>query len=159
MITDIKNYNDVFDCGKLESTLFGKFIKVYIDKDTDIEYAEKCAEHFSFLSDDIIDKICKRTSAFHQYMLEEWDEDFVAEINEKVPCDVKCRDILNYIEDPTLYIFCPEDEGIGYIIEGICPWEPEYGIDIIIRDDRLLYVGTPEGYTPWSDEDEFICDY
>lgn len=159
MIKEIKEHNDIFLCGKLDSTLFGKVIDVFIDRDADMEYAEKCAENLINLSSEMIDKICERTSAFHQYMLEEWNEDFVAEINEKVPCDVTGREILKYIEEPAMYIFAPKGDGIGYIIEGLCPWEPEHGIDIIIRDDRLLYVGTPEGYTPWSDEDEFICDY
>ncbi len=158
MITEIKSYNSIFNIGKLHSNLFNKTIDVYIEKEADIEYAKKCAEHFSSLNEEMTDKICERTSAFHQYMLEEWDEDFVNMINSKVPPDVTGRDILNYIETPALYVFSPKGDGIGYIIEGLCEWEPEHGIDIIIRDDSVLYVGTPEGYTPWSD-DEFICDY
>lgn len=38
-------------------------------------------------------------------MLEEWNEEFVAEINEKVPYDISGRDILKYVENPTIIFF------------------------------------------------------
>ncbi len=158
MIADIKNHNDYFDCGKLYSTLFCRNINVYIAKEVNMEYAEQCAEHFSALNDEMTDKLCERTSAFHQYMLEEWNEDLVKIINMHVPPTVTGRDILRYIKMPSLYVLPPRGDGIGYIVEGLCEWEPEHGIAIIIRDNEVLYVGTPESYDPWSDN-EFICDY
>ena len=99
--------------------------------------------------------MCERISAYHKFMLEEWNEEFVAEINEKVPYDILGRDILRYIEKPTIYIFPPEGKGIGYVIEGNCEWEPEHGIDIIMLDDKVMDVGPAEGLSPWSDDDEF----
>lgn len=159
MITNIKKEDSLFDLGKLYSTLFNMEIDVWIENSIRIDYAEMCAEHFSKLSNEMIDKICERVSAYHQYMLEEWDEEFVNEINEKVPCNVRGRDILNYIEKPSLFIFPPKGDGVGYIIEGLCEWEPEHGIDIIIRNDRVLYVGSPEGADAWADDSEYECDY
>lgn len=104
MITNIHKEDDFFDLGILDSTLFHKEIEVWIENDAGVDYAQLCAEHFSQLNNEIIDKICERVSAYHQFMLEEWDEEFVKEINEKVPCDVNGREILRYIEEPCLFI-------------------------------------------------------
>lgn len=158
MIKDIKEYDSLFNSGILEGTVFGD-IEVMIENSVDMAYAEKCAEHLLSLSEDMIDRICERTSAYHRYMLEEWDEDFVEEINEKVPCDASGRDMLNYIQQPTLFILPPQGEGTGYTVEGQCEWEPEHGIDIIILDDDLRYVGSAEGFEPWDDDDELECEY
>ncbi|ORX77205.1 hypothetical protein BCR32DRAFT_329017 [Anaeromyces robustus] len=153
MIRDIKK-NDCFYEGILYCPMFGKDIKISYEETVDKSYAEKCAEHLTNLNDDFIDKICKRISDYHQFMLKEWCDEFVKEINEKVPVDISGRDILNYVKNPTLNIFPPK-EGIGYSIEGLCEWEPEHGIDIIIRDDRLLYVGQAECLGSWADDDEY----
>ena len=159
MIENIKTSDEVFYSGTIYSSLFGKNIKVMIKKNTDMNYAEICAEHFSSLNDSMIDKICERISAYHKFMLEEWDSEFVSEINKKVPCDVSGRDILKYVENPQLYISKPEGSGTGYIIEGLCEWEPEHGIDIVILNDKVIYTGSPEEITPWSDDEECFCEY
>ena len=154
MIEEIKKEDDCFNSGYIESKVFNKKMKVWIENTVDMEYAEKCVSDFQSLKDEVIDKICERISAYHKYMLDEWDDDFVEEINEKVPNDISGREILNYVEDPEIYIFPPEGEGVGYIIEGCCEWEPEHGISIILLDNKVIDVGPQEGYTPWTDEDE-----
>ncbi len=139
MIKNIKPRDDIFSVGIINSSLFGTEIEVWIENGIDINYAEKCAEHFSSLNDDMINKICERISAYHKFMLEEWDSEFVSEINKKVPCDISGKDILKYVEKPALFICSPEGDGTGYIIEGLCEWEwePEHGIDIVILDGEL----------------------
>ena len=127
MISNIEKRDDMFNVGFIESKLFNKKIEVWIENTVDMNYANKCAENF---------------------------ESF-AEINEKVPCDISGRDILKYVENPTIYIFPPEGDGIGYVIEGNCEWEPEHGIDIIMLDNKVMDVGPGEGLSPWSDDDEY----
>lgn len=155
MISNIEKRDDMFNVGFIESKLFNKKIEVWIENTVDMNYANKCAENFESLKDEVIDKICERISAYHKFMLEEWNEEFFAEINEKVPCDISGRDILKYVENPTIYIFSPEGDGIGYVIEGNCEWEPEHGIDIIMLDNKVMDVGPGEGLSPWSDDDEY----
>lgn len=46
-------------------------------------------------------------------------------------------------------------EGIGYSVSGTCPWEPEHGVDIIVKDKELLYVGPQNCLGPWANEDEY----
>lgn len=155
MINNIEKKDDIFNVGFIESKLFNRKMEVWIENTVDIDYAEKCVNNFQLLSNETIDKICERISAYHKFMLEEWNEEFVAEINEKVPCEVSGRNILKYIENPSIFIFPPEGEGIGYIIDGKCEWEPEHGISIILLDNKIIDVGPTEGLTPWSDKDEF----
>ena len=49
-----------------------------------------------------------------------------------------------------------QDE-IGYGIECECPWEPEHQCCILIRNDKVVYVGTSEGLDPWGEEDDYHC--
>lgn len=92
-------------------------------------------------------------------MLEEWNEEFVEEINEKVPSDVSGRDILNYIENPIVHIMGPLGEGVGYSVSGYCEWEPEHGVEFIIRDGDLLYVGEEYCLGAWASDDEYEVDF
>ena len=155
MISNIEKRDDCFNVGYIESKLFNQRMEVWIENTVEVDYVQKCIESFEALNDDVIDKICERASDYHKFMLEEWNEEFVAEINEKVPNNVTGRDILKYIEEPKIFIFPPKGAGVGYVIEGNCEWEPEHGIDIIILDNKVMDVGPAEGLSPWSDDDEF----
>jgi len=158
IVKDIKEENEYFMIGRTYCPMFKKDISVTFEKEVEVTYVEQCAHHLAQLSDTLIDKICERVSAYHQFMLEEWNESFVEEINEKVPRDVKGRDILKYIDSPKVVIWEPKD-GIGYTIAGYCEWEPEHGIDIILRDDKLLYVGPSECLGSWASDDEYEVDF
>lgn len=47
-------------------------------------------------------------------------------------------------------IEAPEDEEhIGFQLGGNCDWEQEHGIEIIIWDDNILYLGAFEDNSPW----------
>lgn len=105
-----------------------------------MDYAQKCAENFESLKDEVIDKICERILSYHKFMLEEWNEEFVVEINDKVPYDIPGRDILKYIENPIIYIFPPDGKGIVYVIEGNREWEPEHGIGVGIVSEEVKYL-------------------
>ena len=124
LIKNIKEQDQFFFSGTLYAPMFEKEIDVWIEKEAKLEYAERCAEQFVGLNDETVDSVCCRICDYHSYMLEEWNEEFVREINEKVPANVSGRDILNYIENPTLYVMKPLGEGLGYSVAGYCEWEP-----------------------------------
>ena len=67
------------------------------------------------------------------------------------------RNLIEYLSEPTLYVYPPKGDGIGYGIECDCPWEPEHQCLIIIRNDELLYVGQSDGLDAWGDEDDYYC--
>ncbi|KAG4105967.1 hypothetical protein H8356DRAFT_1630259 [Neocallimastix lanati (nom. inval.)] len=154
MIRDIKEQDEFFTEGKVYCPMFGKDIMVVFENEVEIKYVEKCANHLAHISDDMVDKICDRISAYHQFMLSQWNDEYVKEINELIPPNVTGRDILNYIIEPKLVVYQPKD-GIGYTIEGQCDWEPEHGIEIIIKDDKLLYVGSSSCLGSWANDDEY----
>ena len=158
-IKNLKEQDQFFLSGTVFAPMFGKEIDVLIEKEVDTDYAECCAEAFAGLSDAEIDLICRRICDYHRFMLDEWNEEFVLEINEKVPAGVSGRDILNYIENPTLTVMEPQGDGVGYSVAGCCEWEPEHGIEFIIKDNELLYVGQQECLGAWADPDEYRVDF
>jgi hypothetical protein len=155
MIQNIQQQNEFFLEGKLESTLFGKQIDVMIEVGTPMEYAQSCAKNFNELPEEAIATVCRRVKDYRDFMLEEWDEEFAEEIRAAVPDDVEGKGILDHVEAPCLVVNRPEGEGIGYSISGACAWEPEHGIDIIVKDDSLLYVGPQNCLGPWANESEY----
>jgi hypothetical protein len=155
LITDICKKEPYFISGKLYVPMFGKQIDVSIEDKAPIEYAQLCAENLAGLSEVVIDHICQRICDYHQFMLEMWDEDFVEEINQEVPADVQGREILNYIDTPTLYVMDPLGEGIGYSVSGNCPWEPDHGVEFILKDGQLLYVGNTSCLGAWALEKSY----
>ncbi len=165
LIKNIVKNNDSFFLGKLFAPLFDREIDVWIENSADFAYAEKCAEKFISLSDEMIDKFCERSIAYYRYMLEQWGDfsdiygDIEDEINNIIPENVEGREILKYISRPHLYVFEPEGEGTGYIMECDCVWEPEHQLSLIILDGRVLYVGPSEGLGPWEDESDYEMPY
>ena len=62
---------------------------------------------------------------------------------------LKCFDI------GTLIIDVPKDPSrTGYQLSGNCDWEEEHGIEIVILDDRLVYLGEFTDESPWTDHSE-----
>ena len=70
----------------------------------------------------------------------------------------KCIESLNNLSDAFIAEICieePENENIvGFQLSGNCDWDAEHGIEIIILDDNLLYLGAFEDNSPWYDYDK-----
>lgn len=151
--------NDLFIEGTFHSTLFNCEIGINIDPEVDMEYAEMCVEHFNSLSDDMIDEFCEMAIRYCEFMREEWADfgydDIVEEIENTIPKKVEGRNILQFISSPTMYIMPPEQNIPGYSIECDCIWEPEHGLDWIIRENKNLYVGQSEALGAWCDDEEY----
>ncbi len=162
-IKDLHEMDDCFLSGTLDVPLFGGQIEVEIDRDADLDpgYAEKCAEHLVNLSDKMIDELCEKAIRYCNFMREQWGDfsdiypDIAEDIDTNIPEDVSGRDILKYIFKPVLFISAPKGDGTGYTIEAQCVWEPEHGVDMIFRDNKVLYVADPEGLGAWEDDEEY----
>ena len=162
-IKDLHEMNDCFLAGRLDVPLFGGEIEVEIKRDPAVDpaYAEKCAEHLVNLSDKMIDELCEKAIRYCNFMREQWRDfsdiypDIAEDINTNIPEDVSGRDILKYIFKPVLFISAPKGDGTGYTIEAQCVWEPEHGVDMIFRDNKVLYVADPEGLGAWEDDEEY----
>lgn len=152
--------------GTVRSGIFDREMSVSIYDGTPVEYAEKCVQAMNSLSEETLDIICRAAKKYCLWMaaLEaetggSLDDEYY---NMTVPIyeDTPAREILkNVFLD--LVVDKPEDNSIGYCLGGSCGWEPEHGIEIVIKDNRVLYVGANECHTAWSefpkdDEDNFV---
>ena len=50
-----------------------------------------------------------------------------------------------------------EMDEIGYGIECDCPWEPEHSCLILVRNEKLLYVGESDSLDPWGEAEDYHC--
>lgn len=159
--------NGWFADGKFESkSLFkGEIdVSIFIDDGATIEYAEKCIAHYNSLNNnnDLIFKLQQYLSKFFLYMYDEWKAigiyDEIIEKSEQVMEGYKTgKNLINYLSKPTVYVYAPKGNDIGYGIECDCPWEPEHQCLILIRNDELLYVGQSDGLDAWGDEEDYYC--
>lgn len=159
--------NGWFAYGKFNSTSLFKgemAVSIFIDDGATVEYAEKCIAHYNSLNNniDMLLKLQEYLVRFFLYMYSEWKEmgiydEIVNEIEPVMEGYKSGRNLIEYLSEPTLYVYPPKGDGIGYGIECDCPWEPEHQCLIIIRNDELLYVGQSDGLDAWGDEDDYYC--
>ncbi|SES44958.1 hypothetical protein SAMN05518872_11625 [Psychrobacillus sp. OK032] len=132
--------------GEAYLELFDLNIKVYIDQESDIEYADLCITYFNSLSEGLIDEICKASIRYCN--------EFLDDIGEDIKEFSKSTDVLPLITPNTFYIPHPKNKNEPVIdLELICSWEEEHGMEWIIRDGKVMYVGPYNGVNPYGDCD------
>lgn len=150
--------------GKVFCKLWNKEIDVDLYDDVPIEYAEKCAEATNAMPEELIDTICRAAKGYCLEFLDEISEDWRNEIRARlhVPVDANTapREMLKCFEIGTLSVEPPKDPSrIGYQLSGNCDWEEEHGIEIVILDGRLVYLGEYSGESPWSVQGDESWNY
>ena len=143
--------------GKVYCRLWDTEIDVDLYDDVPLDYVEKCAEAMNAMPDELVDAICR---AAKKYCLEFLDAvggaaengiDLTVPVDENTPP----REMLKCFAAGSLIVDLPEDpERIGYQLSGNCDWEEEHGIEVVILDDRLVYLGEYTGESPWTDHSE-----
>lgn len=159
MITDIRK-TEFGIKGKLYSEIFSTEIDVMIDEDVNIEYAQKCAKHFNSLSSELVETICRGAKAYCLDFMElaggDWDEELTIPVTAETPA----TDMLKCFNPTVFIVKKPEDENkIGYQLECSCDWEIEHGMEIDILDDKVVYLSSFNGYSPWLEYDENNWNY
>ncbi|MDE7364089.1 MAG: hypothetical protein K2N27_04265 [Ruminococcus sp.] len=159
MIKDIKQGAYGIE-GKLYSKIFNTEIDVMIDDDADIEYAQKCVEHFNNMTDKMLDTICRGAKAYCLDFMElaggDWDEELTIPVNFETPA----TDMLKCFKPTVFIVEKPADESkIGYQLECSCDWEIEHGMEIDILDDKVVYLSSFNGYSPWRKYDDNDWNY
>lgn len=141
--------------GKAYCRLWNKEIDVDLyDDDIPLDYAEKCVNAMNAMPQELVDTICR---AAKQYCLEYLDAvggaeangiELTVPVNENTPP----REMLKCFEAGSMIVSVPEDPSkIGYQLSGNCDWEEEHGIEIVILDDKLVYLGEFADESPWDD--------
>ena len=144
---------DTYIEGKVYCKLSDTEIDVDLYDDAPIEYAEKCAVAMNAMSDELIDAICR---AAKKYCIEFLDAVGGAELNDidlTLPVDENTppAEMLKCFEIGSLIVDVPQDPSrIGYQLSGNCDWEEEHGIEIVVLDGRLIYLGEFSGVSPWD---------
>ena len=107
-------------------------------------YIEKCADYLNSLSDEVIDRLCEASIRYCN--------DFCDMVGEEPKKFENIRDVLKLIQPNGLSIPKPKDENTPVIdLELNCDWEEEHGMQWIIRNNQVLYVGAYNGEDPWGD--------
>lgn len=118
-------------------------ITVRKSKDVPEEYAKRCIEHFLSFSPKMRQKLCNTINdAFPDWML------LLDETNDS-------SDIVSCSHFDSISIFKPYGDEPAYTIGGEPDYEPEHGIGVIIRGDKVLavgYRGEAEDSSPWLKE-------
>ncbi len=134
--------------GKVYFNLFNRYIDLSFSEDIPMEYVDMCAQKLNSLTQDIILTICKYVIDFCEDVMINYDEvDYPNGLSE-LSCDM---DILKYTQPITLIVDEPDDVGIVAInLYCKCAWDTENDMQILINNDKVVYVGVYDGLDPWQ---------
>ena len=124
---------------------FSKPIKICSYSEVGRPYIEKCLNHFENLSDERWKEL--------KYYIEKYAKD--------MEYDIKGNDVLKNIKFQNIQIKYPRVFSSGmdlistYSIECSCKWEIEHGLEIVIKDDKIVYVGAFIDVGLWRSEDYY----
>lgn len=151
MITNIVKGEDGIE-GLVRWELFDEELEVMIDEDTDIEYAEKCAEALNSLPEETVNAIWEAAKRYCLHFKEicgdEWED--WNEMNFEVTEETPAEDLKTEIFPSVLIVDKPKDERVGFHLECNCSWEPEHGLEMTFLDGKLVYLGAFESRRAWS---------
>lgn len=122
-----------------------KPIKICSYSEVGRSYIEKCLNHFENLSDERWKEL--------KYYIEKYAKD--------MEYDIKGNDVLKNIKFQNIQIkyssvlSSNNDLIPTYSIECSCKWEIEHGMEIVIKGDKIMYVGTFDDVGLWHKEDYY----
>ena len=159
MITEIKAADNYYKLtGKIYWPLFGCEVKVRWGEGADVstEYAEKCVSQLLNLDQSSVEPLLKASIRFFYdaerchgepltFMFEFEDMEYPKELDTPM-------NILPYITPVEMYIDKEIAGCYSISVYSECAWEPEYGLQWIVRNGKALYVGAGEGLGSHADE-------
>ena len=126
------------------SELFGKYIQFGVEEEATLEYVKACAEYLNALPEATIKDLCEASIRYCN--------GFLADIGEPLKSFDNYKSVLSLIYPSTLIIPEPEygDEPVIWM-ELNCEWEQEHGMQWVVRNNEVLYVGGFNGTDPWAE--------
>ncbi len=130
--------------GEVFFKCFNKYISLFVEDGEDTEYAQICAKYLNELTESVIIRLCEASIRYCN--------DFLDAVGEPLKTFEKAIDVLKLISPSVLIVPYPEngDEPVIHL-ELNCEWEPEHGLEWIVRADKVLYVGAFNGEYPWDE--------
>lgn len=130
--------------GEVRFELFNKYIQFAVEDAADIDYSRLCAQYLNSQPELVIKDLCEASIRYCNNFLEA--------IGEPTKVFNNYRDVLKLIYPSVLLIPDPENGDEPMIhMELNCEWEEEHGMEWIVRDGKVLYVGAFNGEYPWAD--------
>lgn len=121
---------------------FDKYISLSVEDGEDTEYAEICAKYLNELMDPTIIRLCEAFIRYCNY--------FLYAGGEPLKTFGKAIDVLKLVSPSVLIVPYPENGNEPVIhLELNCEWEPEHGLEWIVRGVKVLYVGAFNREHPW----------
>ncbi|MBZ5488162.1 hypothetical protein HW452_11570 [Halomonas aquamarina] len=127
--------------GKVYSALFDQVVTLFA-ADADLVFARRCAVHLNQLSDEVVEHLCRSTVHYC--------DAFLSEVGEPLIEFAAPRDVLKLVTPQVLIVPCPEKQTPVVHLELECDWEPEHGLEWVVREDKVLYVGPFNDEDPWG---------
>lgn len=149
-------------CGFAPFPYFQRNIEVSCGEGVTPEYAAKSLQWLAEVDDALMREICQYALYYLQDTLEATsigdllDED-IQHIREPL-------EILRYMEFGTLDIDAPEDPDLPVLnLGGGCDWQEDEGLQCLIREGHVIYLGSWNGLDIWHSpclyEEDYLCNY
>ncbi|MCI9508456.1 MAG: hypothetical protein HFF10_01750 [Angelakisella sp.] len=163
MIADIKSTGSCYKrTGKVYWPLFRREVKVSFGMNADVstEYAEKCVSQLLDLDHSGVEQLLQASVRFFYdaercygeplpFLFEFENMEYPKELN--VPTN-----ILPYIIPVEMYVDKEIPNCFSISLFAECAWEPEHGLQWVVRNGRPLYVGGYDGLGSHSDENIYL---
>ncbi|UYG00854.1 DUF6985 domain-containing protein [Halomonas sp. GD1P12] len=127
--------------GEMYCALFERYIP-FLSPERDPDGVQRCAAYLNELDDAVIDHLCQATEHYCQTYQSESGE---------LPREFATpREVLTHIT-PSLLIVPHFEKATPVVhMELECDWEPEHGMEWVVRNRHVLYVGPFNGEDPWG---------
>lgn len=158
---NIINSLDINDFGEMEGKIYckplAKELFIEFPQEVEIEYVERMIKYLNELDNNVINKLCEYSIKYCKDIMYEYpyiNYSFTLKDIKKV------TDILDYISIERLRIDKCEENNENILalnLSGSCEWSEEGGIEWLIKDNIVTYVGRWDDLNIWHSpvEDEY----
>ena len=145
--------------------LFDSDIRITIEKETSVEYADTCISHLNKMTDDMRGSLLEKITRYCKFIIDECDldinyyQDVFGLCLKEASNSINYSAILKHVKPSEIVIEKPEQPIPAYSIYCNCDWEPEHGLEIIIKGDNILYVSETAVLGPWRRQGTYKCSF
>lgn len=159
----IKNLKEN-EFGEMEGEVYFNAIKqditIYFEKEVPMDYVEKQVAYLQSLDEKVIRQLCYYSDLFRKEEMEEYPDKDYSEGMDQID---DLLDLFDYMCITALTIEMYKDESVKEMrvlnLSGGCDWDEENGIQWLIKEDEVVYVGAYDGlsiwYSPYEQNDLF----
>lgn len=132
--------------GEVFFDLFDKYIDLSVEDD-ELDYAQKCAAYLNQIPETVVRTLCNASIRYCN--------DFLEATGQKRMIFDEPQEVLNHIYPSVLLVPYPDGAPDPVIhLELNCSWEPEHGLEWVVRGDEVQYVGAFNGEDPLGSFDQ-----